>query len=306
MSDQTIPAVRAFNRFYTRHIGLLNEHVAKSRFTLGEGRVLYDIGQRGETSASELASSLGLDPAYLSRMLQRFAAGGLLLLTPNPADRRAHRIALSVAGKAAVDELDRLNEEAIGNVLEAIDPAERRDLVSAMSTIRRALGDGGQRGPVVLRPHRLGEIGWMVHRQGLLYNRQFGWNGEFEALIAGIYSNYERAPESPPKNLWVAEQDGAVMGSIFVQPSDGLPGSAQLRMLYVEPAARGQGIGTMLVAQAVNFARSSGYERMRLWTHTNQEAARRVYAAAGFAVVETMEEQNFGKALTGEIWEMQF
>jgi GNAT superfamily N-acetyltransferase len=175
-----------------------------------------------------------------------------------------------------------------------------------MRTVRSILGDEVLRTPVVIRPHRIGEIGWMVHRQGLLYNQQFGWNGDFEALIAGIYRDYHDAPESPPKDLWVAEQNSAIVGSIFVMPSEGLEGSAQLRMLYVEPAARGQGVGASLVAQAVSFAKASGYKRMRLWTHTIQESARRIYAAAGFKIVETIPEDNFGMKMMGEIWEMVF
>jgi GNAT superfamily N-acetyltransferase len=146
----------------------------------------------------------------------------------------------------------------------------------------------------------------MVHRQGVLYNQQFGWNGEFEALIARIYYEYETAPETPPKNLWVAERSGTIAGSIFVMPSEGIPGSAQLRMLYVEPDARGLGIGKTLVDQAVSFARNSGYERMRLWTHTIQQSARRLYAGAGFKVVESDAHHQFGKDLTAEIWELRF
>lgn len=301
-----IADVRAFNRFYTRQLGLLNEHVARSSFTLAEGRVLYELAKRGHATGTELAQALAMDPAYLSRMLRRFVAADLVVHTPSPTDRRANQIALTREGDAAVDELERLNDEAIDALLEPVPREQRTALVAAMASIRAILGDVPARSPVILRPHRLGELGWMIHRQGLLYNRQFGWNGEFEALIAGIYSAFERAPETPPKRLWVAEQNGGIVGSIFVQPSDGVPGSAQLRMLYVEPAARGQGVGGALVAQAVAFARDGGYERMRLWTHTIQEAARRVYACAGFAVVETMPEENFGKTLVGEIWEMRF
>jgi DNA-binding MarR family transcriptional regulator/GNAT superfamily N-acetyltransferase len=306
MTASHVAAVRSFNRFYTRQIGLLNEHVAQSRFTLGEGRVLYEIGKGGHATASALAQALNLDPAYLSRVLQKFAGADLIMVTPSPADRRANAITLTEAGESSVRELDRLNDEAIEAVLAQVPAADRTPLLTAMSTIRTVLGDASVRGPVILRPHRIGELGWMIHRQGLLYNLQFGWNGEFEALIAGIYRDYEAGPATPPKALWVAEQSGGIAGSIFVQPSEGLPGSAQLRMLYVEPAARGQGIGATLVAQAVGFARGAGYDRMRLWTHTIQQAARRIYAAAGFTVVETMPEENFGKSLVGEIWEMRF
>lgn len=302
MSDGTIAEIRAFNRFYTRQIGLLNEHIAQSRFSLAEGRVLYELAKRGHASGAELAQSLGMDPAYLSRMLRRFVAADLIVHTPSLSDRRASEIALTREGDAAVDELEDLNDDAIDAVLQPVAAADREALVAAMATIRSILGDTPRRGPVVLRPHRIGDFGWMIHRQGILYNRQFGWNIGFESLIAGIYGGYEAMPG--PKNLWVAEQNGSIVGSIFVAPSDGVPGSAQLRMLYVEPAARGQGVGTALVAQAVGFARDHGYARMRLWTHTIQAAARKLYAAAGFGIVETIAEDNFGMQMTGEIWEM--
>jgi DNA-binding MarR family transcriptional regulator/GNAT superfamily N-acetyltransferase len=301
-----ISSVRAFNRFYTRQIGLLDEHIAKSRFSLGEGRVLYEIGKSGPTTATALAQSLRLDPAYLSRILQKFIAQELIELSPNPADRRSNTIELSAEGDRAVEELEGLNDRAIESAIEHVAPADRPALVDAMATIRKLLGKDAPRLPVILRPHRIGDLGWLIHRQGILYNRQFGWNIGFESLIASIYNQFQDAPSTPPKNLWIAEQNGAIVGSIFVMPSDGLPGSAQLRMLYVEPSARGQGVGTALTAQAVSFARDNGYERMRLWTHTIQESARRVYAAAGFKIVETVEENNFGMEMTGEIWEMVF
>jgi DNA-binding MarR family transcriptional regulator/GNAT superfamily N-acetyltransferase len=304
MSDSVIAEIRAFNRFYTRQIGLLNEHVAKSRFSLAEGRVLYDISRHGHTTGAELAEALSLDPAYLSRLLRKLVDAGLTAYSPNLSDRRSNTIALTCEGDAAVVELEALNDAAIEALLEGVDPSTRGRLVAAMASIRQILGDTPQQRPVILRPHRVGDLGWMIHRQGILYKRQFGWNGKFEALIARIYGGYEALPG--PKNLWVAEQDGAIVGSIFVAPSEGIEGSAQLRMLYVEPQARGQGVGTALVAQAVGFARANGFERMRLWTHTIQDSARRIYAAAGFAVVETMPEHNFGKDMTGEIWEMRF
>lgn len=304
MSDTVIADIRAFNRFYTRQVGLLNEYVAQSRFSLAEGRTLYEIGKRGQTTAAELAQGLGVDPAYLSRILQKFVAQELVALAPNPADRRANTIVLTAGGDAAVAELESLNDAAIERVLENVAPAERQALVAAMSTVRSVLGNEPRRGPVILRPHRIGDLGWLTHRQGILYNRQFGWDIGFESLIAGIYGGYESLPG--PKDLWVAEQNGAVVGSIFVAPSEGLEGSAQLRMLYVEPVARGQGVGATLVAQAVGFARDHGFAGMRLWTHTIQASARRIYAAAGFQIVETIEEDNFGMQMTGEIWELRF
>ncbi len=306
MSDNAIAEVRAFNRFYTRQIGLLGEHIARSRFSLAEGRVLYEVAKRGHTTGTELAQELSLDPAYLSRILRKLLGLELVLLSPSPTDRRSNQIALSRDGDAAVVELESLNDAAIESVLEPLSHADRLALVGAMASIQRILGEAPAAAPVILRPHRIGDIGWMVHRQGILYNRQFGWNIEFESLIAGIYSAFQAAPATPPKALWVAEQNGSVVGSIFAMPSEGLVGSAQLRMLYVEPSARGQGVGTALVNQCVAFARDHGYERMRLWTHTIQESARKIYAAAGFEIVETMPEDNFGRQMMGEIWELRF
>lgn len=302
-----IEDIRAFNRFYTRQIGLLEEHYAEGPLSLPEARVLYEIYARGHTTAGDLYRSLGIDRGYLSRMLRRFADAGLTSMSPSLTDRRSNNLALTTDGDIIVERLNQRSDDAVSNLVRKLSESQRGELVRAMDTIRRLLGDETLvRRPVVIRGHRLGELGWLIHRQGLIYNEQFGWNIEFEALIAGIYSQYQTAPDTPAKDLWVAEQDGRIVGSIFVMPSDGLPGSAQLRMLYVEPAARGQGVGAALVAQAVSFARGNGYERMRLWTHTNQESARKVYAAAGFVIVETMPEKNFGKELNGEIWEMRF
>jgi DNA-binding MarR family transcriptional regulator/GNAT superfamily N-acetyltransferase len=306
MADE-IEDIRAFNRFYTRQIGLLDEHYAEGPLSLPEARVLYEIDARGHTTAGELYRALRMDRGYLSRMLRKFADAGLTAMSPNLDDRRSNNLALTTDGDIIVNRLNERSDDAVEQLLHRLDGSERRVLAAAMGTIRRLLGDEAlSSGPVVIRGPRIGELGWLIHRQGLIYNEQFGWNIEFEALIASIYAQYQSAPVGPPKELWVAEQDGTIVGSIFVMPSDGLAGSAQLRMLYVEPAARGKGVGAALVAQAVSFALGSGYERMRLWTHTNQVSARKLYAAAGFAIVETMPEHNFGKELSGEIWEMRF
>ena len=305
MDDTQIAAVRSFNRFYTRQLGLLDEHIAQSRFSLAEGRVLYELAKDGECSAGALAASLNLDPAYLSRILARLSVLRLVVNLPDPADRRRSLVSATADGRAAVAELEDLNNRAVGAVLDAVPESARADLVGAMAAIRRTMGET-MAGPIVLRPQRIGDLGWLIHRQGLLYNRQFGWNGDFEGLIARIYGEYHALPSEPPRDLWIAERDGVTLGSVFVQPALAFPGQAQLRMLYVEPVARGQGIGRLLVEQAKSFARDSGYAGMRLWTHTIQEAARRVYAAAGFAVEETMDEDNFGQRMTGEIWSIRF
>lgn len=303
-----IAQIRAFNRFYTRQIGLLEEHFNDSPLSLAEARVLYEIDARGHTTSGDLMRSLGIDRGYLSRMLRKFSDAGLTALSPNLADRRSNHLALTDDGDLIVARLNEKSSGAVAELIHPLDETARGALVAAMHTIRRLLRDPElpEPGPAVLRPLRIGDIGWMTHRQGLLYHQQFGWNGEFEALIAGIYAQYAAAPEAPPKQLWVAEREGRIAGSIFVMPSDGLVGSAQLRMLYVEPEARGLGIGRILVDTAVAFARDSGYQRMRLWTHTIQQSARKLYQAAGFAVVESKPHRQFGKDLVSEIWELRF
>jgi len=301
-----IADIRAFNRFYTGQIGLLEEQFNDSPLSLAEARVLYEIDARGHTTARELVRALRMDRGYLSRMLRKFADAELTAVTPNIEDRRSNNLVLTNDGDIIVERLNQKSDAAIADLIHTLGPDQRTELVDAMRVIRALLGDELPASPVILRSLRIGDIGWMTHRQGVLYNQQYGWNGEFEALIAGIYSQYFAAPENPPRNLWVAERDDKIVGSIFVMPSEGIAGSAQLRMLYVEPAARGLGIGKMLVDQCVGFARDAGYERMRLWTHTIQESARRLYAGTGFQVVETEPHHSFGKDLVSEIWELRF
>ena len=301
-----IADIRAFNRFYTGQIGLLEEHFNDSPLSLAEARVLYEIDARGHTTGGELSRALRMDRGYLSRMLRKFADAELTAVTPNLEDRRSNNLVLTNDGDIIVERLNQKSDAAITGLIHSLSADQRSELVGAMRTIRSLLGDELPPAPVILRSLRIGDIGWMTHRQGVLYNEQYGWNGEFEALIAGIYAQYFAAPEAPPKNLWVAERDGKIVGSIFVMPTEGLPGSAQLRMLYVEPAARGLGIGKTLVEQCVRFARDAGYERMRLWTHTIQESARRRYSGAGFLVVETQPHHTIGKDLVSEIREQRF
>lgn len=298
--------IRAFNRFYTRIIGVLDEHINSSPFTLAEARLIYELAQRGFASGTDLAGNLGIDPAYLSRMVKRLVAADLVVVTPNLADRRSNNLALSSDGDAAFRMLDEGSQTGVEALIEPLSQSERDDLLAAMKRIRTLLGETGRNAPLVLRPHKIGELGWLIHRQGLLYNQQFGWNGEFEALIAGLYRDFEQAPPSPPKGLWIAERDGRVLGSVFVMATANLPGSAQLRMLYVEPEARGQGIGRTLVEQAITFARDNGYERIRLWTQSILVPARKIYAGTGFVHVDTAEHHSFGKDLVGETWELTF
>lgn len=306
IDDPIIPAVRSFNRFYTRQIGLLNEHIVRSAFSLAEARVLYEIGIRGHTTATELAGFLDLDRAYLSRILQGFLAQELVDLSPIPSDHRQNSIALTHAGDAVFFTLNAGSDAAVTEMLAHLGAPDRQRLAAAMETVRKLLGDELTQPPIVLRPHRVGELGWLIHRQAVLYNQQFGWNSEFETLIARIYHDYEQAGISPPKALWIADRGGSVAGSVFLRPHPTLGRTAQLRMLYVEPEARGLGIGTLLVDHCVSFARDSGYARLRLWTQSVLTSARRIYAAAGFQLIESGPHRSFGHDLVGEYWELAF
>lgn len=301
-----IADIRAFSRFYTRIVGALDTGHLDTRFSLSEARVIYELATRGTASAAEIARAMDVNPAHLSRLVARLKEDGVIGLEPNAGDRRQTDLSLTGKGQADFAVLDRATNERVEKLVTALAPVERATLVAAMASIRTLLGDRPAAGAVVLRPPRIGDLGWLVHRQALVYNQQFGWNADYEGLIAGIYSRFQQAPETPPKALWIAEQNAKIVGSAFVMPSDGIEGSAQLRMLYTEPEARGQGIGAMLVKQCITFARDNGYARMRLWTHTIQESARKIYAAAGLIIVETMPEHNFGKEMMGEIWELVF
>ncbi len=296
-----IAALRAFNRFYTRIIGVVDDSILQSPYSLPEARVIYETGRRGTVTAGELAQDLDMDRGQMSRLVWRLSDRNVLAITPASDDRRANTLALTREGERAAADLDELSDMAAEALLSPLPDAGRQALIAAMQTITRSLGAAGAPGPVTLRPHRVGELGWLIHRQGVLYNREHGWNAEFEALIARIYSEYETAPEAPPKKLWVAEQDGQVAGSVFVVPAEAA-GIAQLRMLYVEPAARGQGLGHTLVGEAVRFAREAGYRRMMLWTQDCLRAARRVYRAAGFTLESENRHRSFGADLNGQYW----
>lgn len=304
-----ISDVRAFNRFYTRQLGLLNEHIARSDYSLAEGRVLYEISQRGYTTARELAVALKVDPAYMSRILMKFLGEGLAASSPRIGDKRSTTIALTKEGDEAVEGLHELNSEAVGALVASLSETELNDLVAAMKTIQLLLGDDPQPtvvAPIVLRGPRVGDLGHLTQRNGVLYNQEFGWDGGFEALVAGIYQEFHDLPPNPAKALWVAERNGRILGSVFVIPFERSADVAQLRMLYVEPEARGLGIGTLLVKQVVAFARENGYKRVRLWTQESLTSARKIYTAQGFAKVGDSEpHHSFGKDLISEFWELE-
>jgi GNAT superfamily N-acetyltransferase/DNA-binding MarR family transcriptional regulator len=276
----------------------------KSPFTLAEARLIHEIGKRASTTASELGSELSMDRGQLSRLLWNLSDQGQLAIVPAPGDRRSNIIALTADGEATYDMLNSASDVATADLVASLDAEQVRRLVGSMRTIETLLSGAAATGPLVFRPHRIGELGWLTYRQALLYNQEYGWNSEFEVLIARIYAEYEAASDTPPKSLWVTEYAGEIAGSVFVVPAAGEEGTAQLRMLYVEPAFRGKGIGAMLVDHAVKFACNAGYRRMILWTQDCLVSARKIYQAAGFTLTREERHQSFGADLNGQYWEL--
>lgn len=300
--DDQIQAIRAFNRHYSKIIGLLNESLMNSGFTLAEARVIYETGKRQPVTAAGIADVLDMDRGQLSRLIANLVRRSLLSSQTSASDKRATALRLTAAGETACGRLNTLSDAAVLDQVSGLTPKQCDQLVSAMQTITGLLPEQRDApAELRLRPHRLGELGWLIQRQAVLYNQEFSWNAEFEALIAGIYCAFEQAPETPPKKLWIAELNGRIAGSIFVQPHAGDSTVAQLRMLFVEPAARGQGVGERLVTETVAFARKAGYRRIMLWTQASLAAARRLYERAGFRLESAEPNHAFGVELTSQI-----
>lgn len=304
VSPADIAQVRAFNRFYTKIIGLLEEGMHKSAFGLAEARVIYELGKRGRATSAAIAGSLDMDRGQMSRLILRLVDQGVVAVLPRGADKRSTPLALTPEGDAVYRRFNEMSDAAVvSGLLEPLDEFGRRDLVSAMRRIEALLAEPGDES-LILRPHRVGDIGWLIHRQGLLYHLEQGWNGAFETLITRIYAEYEAAPATPPKSLFIAEQDGEIAGSVFIIPAEEA-GTAQLRMLYTEPAFRGRGIGKRLVEEAVRFSRASGYQRVILWTQDCLVSARRIYQAAGFQLIREEKHHSFGVDLNGQYWALE-
>lgn len=300
-----IAQVRAFNRFYTRIIGLLDEGMHKTMHSLSEARVIYELSKDGVTTGAQVAATLGMDRGQMSRLMARLIDQNLIATLPRTGDGRATPVGLTPEGRAVAARLNAMSDAAAAEtLLDPLDDFQRRDLVGAMQRISSILGEP-EAATLVLRSPRVGEIGWLIHRQALLYHLEQGWNGEFETLITRIYAEYEAA-SGAPKHLWVAELEGEVAGSVFVLPStEGEEGAAQLRMLYVEPMFRGRGIGARLVAEAVAFAKLSGYRRIMLWTQDCLASARSVYQKAGFVLAREDPHHSFGTDLNGQYWVLE-
>ena len=303
--DHHAEAVRDFNRFYTTRIGALGDSYVDSGFSLTEVRVLYELAHRDDPTASDIGEALSLDPGYLSRMLASFRKRGLVVARRDPSDRRHSRLRLTAAGRRALAPLERRAREAIVDLLEPLDVAERTRMIEAMRAIRGTLDSqmALDRAPVTLREHKPGDIGWIVHRHGALYAAEYGYDERFEALVAGIVARFIEKLDRKRERCWIAERDGEIVGAIFVVAKSKT--TAQLRLLFVEPSARGLGLGARLVDEVVRFSRNAGYRRIDLWTQSELTAARRLYGAAGFKRVSTKRHGMFGKPTTAEYWRLE-
>ena len=296
-----VAAVRRFTRLYTRITGVLQEGLLNSRFTLTEARVLYELAQRHGFTATELGRELGLDPGYLSRILQRFERDNLIVRAPSQTDRRQALLSLTEAGRDAFAPLDARSREEVGALLAPAHEPAQAALVGAMNRIETLLG-ASRPAPWLMRQHRPGDIGWVVARHGALYAEEYGFDSRFEALVASVAGEFLAQHDPMRERCWIAESDGTNVGSVFlVRRSDE---EAKLRLLLVEPSARGLGIGRRLVDECLGFARQAGYRRITLWTNDVLVAARAIYQQAGFRLVSSTPHCDFGPPMVGEDWEL--
>ena len=300
--EERIQAVRQFNRFYTRQIGVLQEHLLGSQFSLAEMRVLYELAHREKCTAKEIGEYLGLDPGYLSRILAQFAKMRLIRRERLEQDARHVALQLTERGRSAFEPLNRQSSAQVGEMLSHLPDSEQTKLVRAMRDIEQAVVGKTSDGALVLRPHRPGDIGWVIHRHGALYAQEYGWDETFEALVAEIAAQFIKNFDTRRERCWIAEKDGQPVGTVFlVKYTDEI---AKLRLLLVEPHARGLGVGRRLVEECIRFARLSGYRKITLWTQSILTAARNIYRRAGFKLVKEEPQRAFGADLVSETWEL--
>jgi DNA-binding MarR family transcriptional regulator/GNAT superfamily N-acetyltransferase len=302
--EQRVQAVRHFNRFYTRKIGILDEGYLNSPLSLTEGRVLYELAHRNKPSAAELGRELGLDAGYLSRILRGFKSRGLVSREPSKADGRQSLVTLTERGRKTFAPLDARARAEVAAMLRDLPAADQKRLVDAVRTVEQLLGSKPAPGATCrLRTHRPGDMGWVVHRHGVLYAEEYGWDQRMEALVAEIVAKFIKEFDPQRERCWIAERDGEPVGSIFlVKQSKRV---AKLRLLLVEPSARGLGIGKQLVAECLRFAREAGYGTVTLWTNDVLHAARRIYQDAGFQLVHEEPHESFGHRLVSQTWELK-
>lgn len=308
LSDATLATavrtVRRFSRFYTRHIGVLHEGPLGAPLSLTEARIIYELAQ-SESTAARLAADLGLDAGYLSRILRGFHDRGLIDRRPSELDGRQTVLSLTPAGRDIFAAIDARSHAEVTAMLERLNAGQQQRLVTALDTAEALLGGDGQREPqvpFVLRPNRPGDMGWVVHRQAVLYAGEYGWDEQFEAVVADIVAQFIRNFDPKKERCWIAEREGTMVGSVFVvRDTDEV---AKLRLLYVEADTRGLGIGRRLVDECIRFARQTGYRRLTLWTNDILVSARRIYQAAGFQLVAEDRHHSFGHDLVGQNWDL--
>ena len=304
-SEPIIPAVRGFNRFYTRQIGVLCEGLLKSPFSLAEVRVLYELAHRRQPTASELCKQLGLDPGYLSRILRGLEKRRLVRKSASQADGRQSLLGLTARGKDTFATLDARQSAEVAAMLHPLPAAQQSRLVQSMRVIEELLGAAPEpKTPYILRSHQPGDMGWVVHRHGVLYAQEYGYDEHFEALVAEIVARFIQHFDAKHERCWMAEREGEIVGSVFlVKKSQTV---AKLRLLLVEPSARGLGIGKRLVGECLRFARQVGYKKIVLWTQSELPAARHIYQEAGFRLVQQKKHRSWGREdLISEIWELK-
>ena len=302
-SEESIGVVRQFNRFFTRQIGVLREGLLHSPYTLTEARILFELGHRDHLTASDLCRELGLDPGYLSRILARLEQQGLLEKVRPDNDGRQRLLRLTPQGSDAFALLDQRSRDEVSEMLNDLSDEEQQRLLKAMQTIEIVLTKGLKYSdPFFLRSHEPGDMGWVIHRHGVLYAQEYGWDEHFEALVAQIVADFINNYKPERERCWIAEMDGEIIGSVFVVQSSETV--AKLRLLLVEPKARGLGLGTRLVEECIRFARRSGYRKLMLWTNSILVEARHIYEKTGFKLVAEEAHHSFGHDLIGETWEL--
>ena len=302
--ETQVEAVRRFNRFYTQRIGVLQEGLLDSRFTLAQARVLFELGTHRSITAGELITRLGLDPGYLSRILQGLAESRLVTRKQSSADGRRADLSLTAKGRRAFRDLDQRSRRGIGELIRPLSAGHCARLLDAMRTVQEIFSSAGaQRQPnIAIRPYQIGDIGWAIERHGQLYADEFGWNQEFEALVATLFASFATRHDPRCEQFWVADVDQKRAGCVFVVRSDKDPQTAQLRCLLVDPWARGLGLGRRLVEECLSFSKAAGYQSIILWTNSVLLAARRIYESTGFSLVAESPHHSFGHDLLGQTW----
>jgi DNA-binding MarR family transcriptional regulator/N-acetylglutamate synthase-like GNAT family acetyltransferase len=302
MTAHIVEAVRSFNRFYTLQIGLLHQGYLKSPFSLTEVRVLYELAHRVKPTAAELSKELGIDAGYLSRILLNFEKRGLIGRKPSQNDGRQSHLSLTQKGRKAFAPLKAKAHAEIATLLHKLPASEQNRLIEAMHAIEKILGAPAEPTPYLLRPHQPGDMGWIIHRHGALYAQEYGWDEQFEALVAEIAAKFIQHFNPKMERCWIAEKDGAIVGSVFLVRISARV--AKLRLLLVEPSARGLGIGGRLVDECIRFARQAGYKAITLWTQKSLLAATHIYQKAGFRLVHEESHHSFGHDLVAQTWEL--